>query len=130
MTPFHKPTTEDETRFNRSQILARNTVERKYGVWKRRFPCLVVGLRCQLDTSLTVIVACAVLHNFCIQQKDTPPPTSREVEEAIIAEQAVVETTTIANTAAGQVNAATNNPNRQAVMRREKFVQQIASLNV
>lgn len=74
MTPYRNPQTQEEVLYNRNQIKIRNTVERKYGVWKRRFPCLVFGLRCKLETSLVVIVACAVLHNFCVTTKDPMPP--------------------------------------------------------
>jgi len=42
----------------------RNTVERMFGVWKRRFACLATGLRLKKDTVLVVIVATAVLHNI------------------------------------------------------------------
>ena len=37
---------------------------RVFGVWKRRFPCIQEGLRTKLDTTLTIIVAVAVLYNF------------------------------------------------------------------
>jgi nuclease HARBI1 len=80
MTPFRNPATGDEMRYNRVQILVRNTVEQKYGVWKRRFPCLVFGLRCKLETSLVVIVACAVLHNICVHQGDLMPPVDADIE--------------------------------------------------
>lgn len=123
MTPFRNPTTEDQTRYNRVQILVRNTVERKYGVWKRRFPCLVFGLRCKLETSLAVIIACAVLHNFCIQQREEMPPADPEIEAA-------VENTTIeAERGSVQIEARTGNSNRQAVLKRDYFVEQIAMLN-
>jgi len=120
MTPFRNPMTADEQRYNRMQILVRNTVERKYGVWKRRFPCLVFGFRCKLETSLVVIVACAVLHNFCIEQKDDLPAVDPVFEEA-------VRLTTL--TATEEIEDRTNNSNRQAVMKREAFVRQIAELN-
>lgn len=52
----------------------RNPVERQYGVWKRRFPVLSVGMRLKLDTILTVIVAAAVLHNIAIEENEDIPP--------------------------------------------------------
>lgn len=58
MTPFRTPSNQKEILYNRVQILTKNTVERKYEVRKRRFPCLVFGLRCNLETSLAVIIAC------------------------------------------------------------------------
>ena len=33
-------------------------------MWKRRFPCIQEGLHTKLDTTLTIIVAVAVLYNF------------------------------------------------------------------
>lgn len=123
MTPFRNPTTPNEHNYNRVQILVRNTVERKYGVWKRRFPCLAIGLRTKLQTSLTVIIACAVLHNYCIQQKDDLPLDDPAIEAAITA------TTAVANAMSHQIELATVNINRQAVQKRQKFVDQIAELN-
>lgn len=123
MTPFRNPATENEIRYNRVQILVRNTVERKYGVWKRRFPCLAFGLRCKLETSLAVIIACAVLHNFCIEQNDPLPTCDQETEAAIEAtrEASNVETLRIANQTA--------NKHRRAVLKRESFVAQISAVN-
>lgn len=51
----------------------RNPVERQYGVWKRRFPVLALGLRLKLQTSMAVIVATAVLHNIAIEVKEEEP---------------------------------------------------------
>lgn len=74
LTPFLNPTNVHERNYNKCQIKTRNTVERQYGVWKRRFPCLKFGLRTKLQTSLTVIVATAVLHNIAILTRDEEPP--------------------------------------------------------
>jgi hypothetical protein len=56
--------------YNRAHIATRNTVERFFGVLKRRFPCLKNGLRLKLVTTVKVIVACGVLHNICKEQND------------------------------------------------------------
>lgn len=122
MTPFRKPATEDQERYNQAQILIRNTVERKYGVWKNRFPCLVFGLRCKMETALTVIIACAVLHNLCIEKNDPMPPNDPEVNELL--EKAIVEIAA-ADEEIGQL---TTNPHRAAIMKREKYVKQIAEM--
>ncbi|XP_054720588.1 uncharacterized protein LOC129230211 [Uloborus diversus] len=53
-------------RYNEAQILARNVVERQYGVWKKRCACIAESMRCQLQNSQTIIVATAVLHNIAI----------------------------------------------------------------
>uniref|UniRef100_A0A8D8M1Q1 Nuclease HARBI1 n=4 Tax=Cacopsylla melanoneura TaxID=428564 RepID=A0A8D8M1Q1_9HEMI len=73
LTPFLNPLTNAERNYNRCHIVTRNTVERQYGVWKRRFPALKFGLRTKLQTSLSIIVATAVLHNICIKSRDDMP---------------------------------------------------------
>lgn len=45
-------------------------VERTFGIWKRRFPCLSKGLTTKLLTSTTIVVACAVLHNLSLILND------------------------------------------------------------
>lgn len=71
---------------NESQIRTRNVVERSYGVWKRRFPCLSLGLRIALERVQPVVVALAVLHNIAIDDNDRLPPVEVEgFEEALAA---------------------------------------------
>ncbi|KAI8440283.1 hypothetical protein MSG28_001639 [Choristoneura fumiferana] len=70
LTPISNPTTPQEERYNRVQIKARNSVERLFGVWKRRFPCLQIGLATKLSTTANIIVACAVLHNIAVEVND------------------------------------------------------------
>lgn len=77
LTPVRNPYTESERRYNRSHIRTRNSVERMFGVWKSRFQCLRNTLRFQPRNSCNVIIACAVLHNFCKQQNE-PDPTCDE----------------------------------------------------
>jgi len=48
----------------------RKIVERIFGIWKRRFPCLSKGLQTKLITSTTIIIACAVLHNLSLIYND------------------------------------------------------------
>lgn len=45
-------------------------MERLFGVWKRRFPCLQIGLATKLSTTANIIVACAVLHNIAVDIND------------------------------------------------------------
>lgn len=48
LTPLAAPETPEERRYNYSQIRSRNPIERAFGVLKRRFPCLKMGLRVQV----------------------------------------------------------------------------------
>ncbi|XP_026740914.1 putative nuclease HARBI1 [Trichoplusia ni] len=73
MTPLENPRTPVEQLYNESQIRTRNPVERSYGIWKKRFPALALGLRTKLDKSLTIIVATAVLHNMLMQRGEVNP---------------------------------------------------------
>ena len=70
MTPILNPQDKPEKKYNRSQIKTRNTVERQFGIWKRRFPCLKLGLRVKLENIPPIIVACAVLHNIAIDASE------------------------------------------------------------
>jgi len=74
LTPLAQTTTDGEKRYNFRQIRTRNPVERLFGVVKRRFPCLQLGLRTKLATSFKIIVACFILHNIAIQHGDTDAP--------------------------------------------------------
>lgn len=70
LTPVINPANDAERRYNVSHRSTRNTVERLFGVWKRRFPCLTYGLRTKLETSQAVICALAVLHNISLGHND------------------------------------------------------------
>ena len=48
----------------------RIVIERCFGILRRRFPCLHVGLCTHLGNSLVIIVAVAALHNFAIMQRE------------------------------------------------------------
>lgn len=120
MTPYRNPVSIEEETFNKTQILVRNTVERQYGVWKRRFPCLVFGLRCKLQTSFPVIVACAVLHNICIEHKDPEPPLESDTNNEIIAQ---------ALAGSERITAESSNVHRAAIIRRNFFAEKITLLH-
>ena len=70
MTPLLNPRNEVEVRYNDAQRRTRIVIERCFGILKRRFPCLHVGLRTRLGNSLVVIVAVVALHNFAVMQRD------------------------------------------------------------
>lgn len=65
-----------ERMYQRAHISSRNVVERYMGQWKKRFPCLWLGMRFRkIQTVLNVIVATAVLHNICKMRGDIEEPT-------------------------------------------------------
>uniref|UniRef100_A0A8D8Z3U1 Nuclease HARBI1 n=1 Tax=Cacopsylla melanoneura TaxID=428564 RepID=A0A8D8Z3U1_9HEMI len=68
LTPLTNPQTPAERKYNKSHIKTRNTVERCFGVWKSRFPCLQYVLRNKVERSVVVITAAAVLHNIAVQR--------------------------------------------------------------
>lgn len=84
ITPLLNPMTQAETLFNESQIRTRNPIERSYGVWKRRFPILSLGINIKsLNTVQAIIVATAVLHNIARQFGDNEPKVTNELEHLI-----------------------------------------------
>lgn len=87
LTPKLNPQTQAERRYNKAHQKTRKTIERTFGVWKRRFPALYFGLRTKKDTTLATIVAAAVLHNIAIL-KGIPEPEDnvfiQEPREALV----------------------------------------------
>ncbi|XP_046993915.1 putative nuclease HARBI1 [Schistocerca americana] len=77
LTPLLNPQNEAEHRYNR------NTVERKYGMWKRRFPILSVGIRCNPQEAMSVIVGTAVLHNIARSTSSEEPPEDPEISRLL-----------------------------------------------
>jgi hypothetical protein len=73
MTKLQRVQTAAENLYNESQIRTRNVVERQYGVWKRRFPVLQIGMRLKIATVLNIIVAIAVLHNLALIENEEIP---------------------------------------------------------
>ncbi|GBN70133.1 Retrovirus-related Pol polyprotein from transposon TNT 1-94 [Araneus ventricosus] len=86
LTPFGNPRSPAEVRYNKSHVLTRNTVERKYGILKRRFPCLSIGLNCHIERVPAIIVACCVLHNLAIRLGAEPAglPTGKRLLPLVI----------------------------------------------
>ncbi|CAB3231326.1 unnamed protein product [Arctia plantaginis] len=73
LTPYLNPATVGQQRYNTAHIKTRNVVERQYGVLKRRFPVLALGLRLKLQNAINVILACCILHNICIIRQEPEP---------------------------------------------------------
>ncbi|KAJ8970138.1 hypothetical protein NQ317_013584 [Molorchus minor] len=80
--PLRNVRNEAEALFNESQR-TRNVVERSYGVWKRKFPALAMGMRVHLDTAQVITVATAILHNIACNENEQVPPVNLEQEAAI-----------------------------------------------
>lgn len=64
LTPVLNPITRAEQNYNRAHISTRNIIERVFGVWKQRFPCLWRVLLTNIRTSVAIICATAVLYNI------------------------------------------------------------------
>ncbi|XP_036322255.1 putative nuclease HARBI1 [Rhagoletis pomonella] len=73
VTPHLNPQTGEEQLYNYSHISTRNVVERSYGILKRRWPVLSMGMRVRIHTAQSIIVACAVLHNIAMNERDYVP---------------------------------------------------------
>ncbi|XP_074038075.1 putative nuclease HARBI1 isoform X1 [Leptinotarsa decemlineata] len=84
ITPLLTPGNEVEQLYNESVTRTKNPVERQYGVSKRRFTVLALGLQLKLETAQTVIVAVGVLHNIAIDKREQEPPLDQEVNLANI----------------------------------------------
>jgi hypothetical protein len=56
--------------FNEKHSSTRGIVERGFGQLKFRFRCLARGIDTSVHTATAVIVACCILHNFCVEEKD------------------------------------------------------------
>ncbi|XP_049302059.1 putative nuclease HARBI1 [Bactrocera dorsalis] len=85
LTPLHSVNSAAERLYNESHIRSRNPIERSYGVWKRRFPVLSLGIRMNCTKVQSIIVATAVLQNICCLHRDTEaPPLDPEIDTQIL----------------------------------------------
>lgn len=75
LTPLANPETPEEQLYQKSFIKTRNTIERCFGVWKRRFPVMAIGCRCKVENVMPIVVATAVLHNIACELNEDIPPT-------------------------------------------------------
>ena len=60
MTPLLNPRNEAEVRYNDAQRRTRIVIERCFGILKRRFRCLLVGLRTRLATDSSPSQSCCI----------------------------------------------------------------------
>ncbi|KAH7952053.1 hypothetical protein HPB52_017561 [Rhipicephalus sanguineus] len=62
----------------------KHSVERAFGVWKRRFPCLDMTLQIKTSSVPIIITACAPLHNFghLLREPVPPPPQSQVIHDS------------------------------------------------
>ncbi|KAJ8970895.1 hypothetical protein NQ314_000982 [Rhamnusium bicolor] len=54
-----------------------------FGVFKRRFPVLALGIRLDVNKVEAIVVACAVLHNIACQVGEPELEVDQDVEDAI-----------------------------------------------
>ncbi|KAH8033146.1 hypothetical protein HPB51_008012 [Rhipicephalus microplus] len=60
--------------YQAAHMRTRNTIERAFGMWKRRFPCSDMGLQNLVERSVVNTTACAALHNLAVLRQDAEPP--------------------------------------------------------
>ncbi|KAB0790733.1 hypothetical protein PPYR_15682 [Photinus pyralis] len=87
ITPLLHPNNDAEQLFNEAQIRTRNPIERLFGVLKRRFPILSIGIRIKLQTAQQSIIACATLHNLARARNDGEPLVDPDVIVPVIDDQ-------------------------------------------
>ena len=70
-------------------------MEKLFGIWKRRFPVLAYGCHLNLDNTLVVIIATAVLHNIARTMNEEEPPIDDNANDLIAAGDIPAEDTAI-----------------------------------
>lgn len=70
-----------EQNYNRAHKRTRNIIERTFGIWKAKFPCLRKALNTKVETSVAIICAVAVLHNIAIQYRDNYEPEDVNIDD-------------------------------------------------
>lgn len=87
MLPINARTPAEDL-YNQSLIRTQNSIERLFGVWKRLFPILSLGIPVTKDTVIKAeyLVACAVLQNIAVRAKEADPPVDPNVDVEVQAE--------------------------------------------
>jgi len=85
LTPLTNPVQQREILYNEAQIRTRNTIERAFGVLKRRFPVLSLGIRLALEKVQCIVIVASILHNIAVSVNEIePPPLPDNIEQAIL----------------------------------------------
>lgn len=79
MTPLDQCNIAAEHLYNESQIRTRNSIERLFGVWKRRFPAMALGLRVNVKNFFPIIIATVVLYNIARRAGEDVPSDDHEI---------------------------------------------------
>lgn len=79
LTPLDNPNTAAEHLYNEAQIRTRNIVERTFGIWKRRFPILSMGIRTKVPLAQAIVVATTIIHNIASQNHDELPQNEEDI---------------------------------------------------
>ncbi|VDI63605.1 Hypothetical predicted protein [Mytilus galloprovincialis] len=71
LTPYRQPAAgRGQARFNRRHCSTRSTIERTFGIWKKRFHILGSEIRMKPDKACRIIIACGILHNIAIMRNE------------------------------------------------------------
>ena len=92
LTPLNNATTQAEQAYNTAHTNTRSVVERCFGLLKSRFRCLDRSGGTLLYTpekTCQLIVAAAVLHNFCITRR-----LPAQVDDAVLSRHAEIQPST------------------------------------
>ena len=75
LTPFTAPENDAEQRYNDAHTCTRTRIEHTFGITKNRSGCILIPLRVMgPDMSCAVILACFVLHNIGVMNRDLWQP--------------------------------------------------------
>ncbi|XP_061192115.1 putative nuclease HARBI1 [Saccostrea echinata] len=70
MTPYNTNDVRYRERYNSALCRTRVLIEQTYGILKRRFPFLSIGLRTSPERACQYVITCVVLHNIGILRQD------------------------------------------------------------
>ncbi|XP_052085077.1 putative nuclease HARBI1 [Mytilus californianus] len=81
VTPYLRPNSESQVRYNKAHVKTRAIVERCFGWWKRRFNILHGEIRTKPEKAVKIITACAVLHNIALKLREQMEDDNQEVND-------------------------------------------------